>query len=81
MFMFQTLKLLPGHILGIEGEVIGVLGFGAAGLVLLLIPFLDRGTSARQGRMWTYLALGAIVYVVALTAIGYLAAPPPGPTE
>src|SRR5204863_834945 len=42
MFMFQTLKYLPSHILGIEGEIVGVLGFGLGGLALLLIPFLDR---------------------------------------
>jgi hypothetical protein len=31
MAMFQTLKLLPAHILGIEGELLGVLGFGFVG--------------------------------------------------
>ncbi len=31
MAMFQTLKLLPSHILGIEGELLGVLGFGLSG--------------------------------------------------
>ena len=36
MAMFQTLKLLPSHILGIEGELLGVLGFGLVGLVLVL---------------------------------------------
>ena len=34
MAMFQTLKLLPAHILGIEGELLGVLGFGVIGLDL-----------------------------------------------
>lgn len=28
MFMFQTLKMLPAHILFLEGEVVGILGFG-----------------------------------------------------
>ena len=40
--MFHTLKLLPSHILGIEGEVVGVVGFGLAAIGLLLVPFLDR---------------------------------------
>ena len=39
--MFQTLKLLPSHILGLEGEVLGVVGFGR-GALLLAVPFLDR---------------------------------------
>ncbi|TFG65721.1 MAG: cytochrome bc complex cytochrome b subunit, partial [Gemmatimonadales bacterium] len=42
MFMFQTLKYLPAHILGFEGEVIGIMGFGLAALVLVLVPFIDR---------------------------------------
>ena len=42
MFMFQTLKLLPAHVLGVEGETIGVLAFGFGGLLLALVPFLDR---------------------------------------
>jgi hypothetical protein len=40
MAMFQTLKLLPGHILGIDGELLSVLGFGEVGIVLMLMPFL-----------------------------------------
>ena len=38
MFMFQTLKYLPSHILGIEGEIVGIVGFGLGGLFLLLDP-------------------------------------------
>ncbi len=75
MFMFQTLKILPSHILGIEGEVIGVVGFGVAGVVLLLVPFLDRGTSRAQSRFWTLLSIGSIVYIIVLTILGYLEEP------
>jgi len=31
MFMFQTLKYLPSHILGLEGDIVGILGFGTLG--------------------------------------------------
>src|SRR5205085_4277185 len=41
VFMFQTLKLVPGgEFMGVEYEAIPILLFGAGGLVLLLIPFL-----------------------------------------
>ena len=54
MFMFQTLKYLPSHILGLEGEIVGILGFGLAGLVLLLIPFLDwRAARGESSPMFT----------------------------
>ncbi len=43
--MFHTLKLLPSHILGFEGEQLGVVGFGIAALFLVLVPFLDRRAS------------------------------------
>ena len=76
MFMFQTLKLLPAHILGIEGEVVGVLGFALAGLYLFLLPVIDRPTeNGVRSRVFTWIAVAIIVYMVALTAIGYLVNP------
>src|SRR5207248_9344413 len=35
---FHTLKLLPSHVLGIEGERLGVMAFGLAAGVLVLVP-------------------------------------------
>jgi cytochrome b6 len=73
MFMFETLKLVPGgSIAGLEFEAIPILGFGAAALLLVLVPFLDRGV-VRRGRSPLFTAAGvvAVVYMVALTAWGY----------
>ena len=76
MFMFQTLKYLPSHILGIEGEVVGIVGFGLGGLFLLLVPFLDRRTARGEpGRLFTWIGIGLIVYVLVLTYLGYTASP------
>jgi quinol-cytochrome oxidoreductase complex cytochrome b subunit len=76
MFMFQTLKLLPGHILGIEGELVGILAFGLGGLFVALIPFLDLRT-ARGDRsfLFTCIAIAIILYIVALTYLGYTMSP------
>jgi len=72
MFMFQTLKMLPAEILGIEGELVGIFGFGVAAGVLVLLPFLDRGAKRGQpDRVWTVFAWGALAYIIALTIIGY----------
>ena len=72
MFMFQTLKMLPARIMGLHGELIGVLGFTIAGVVLVLLPFLDRPLSdGRHREVWRYLAIFALIYVVVLTVIGY----------
>ena len=76
MFMFQTLKMLPSHILGLNGELVGVLGFSVAGAVLLLLPFLDRPRPDGSHRaVWRYLALFALLYIVVLTFIGYTVDP------
>jgi cytochrome b6 len=77
MFMFQTLRYLPATILGINGELVGVAGFGLVGAVLLVVPFLDRPKSpdARPGKLWTYLTYAALAFIVILTWLGYAANP------
>lgn len=76
MFMFQTLKYLPAHILGIEGEAVGVLGFGLGGVALLLLPFLDRGGKREgSGRAATWFGVAIIAFIIVLTYLGYTADP------
>ncbi|GAB4376189.1 MAG: cytochrome b N-terminal domain-containing protein [Acidobacteriota bacterium] len=73
MFMFQTLKLVPGgEIAGIEYEAIPIMLFNLAGLLLVLVPFLDRGI-VRNGRSPGFTAIGvvAVAYIVGMTAWGY----------
>jgi cytochrome b6 len=72
MFMFQTLKYLPSYVLGIEGEVVGVVGFGLGGLLLLLVPFLDRrAMRGEPGRLFTWIGVLIILYMIVLTYLGY----------
>jgi cytochrome b6 len=74
MFMFQTLKYLPSHILGIEGEIVGILAFGLGGLFLLLIPILDRRTARGEpSRLFTWIGLAIIAYMLLFTYLGYTA--------
>jgi len=73
MFMFQTLKLVPGgEIAGIEYEAIPILLFGAGAALMILVPFLDRGV-VRTGRspVFTWIGALALVYIVGMTAWGY----------
>ena len=73
--MFQVLKLLPAHILGLEGEMLGVLGFGLAAGALLFLPFLDRGAAeGRSSKLVTVAGVAALTYLVVFTIYGYLAA-------
>jgi cytochrome b6 len=76
VFMFQTLKYLPGHILGIEGELVGIIGFGLGGLFLFLIPLIDRRTARGEpSHAFTWIGIGIIAYMVVLTYLGYTANP------
>ena len=68
LWMFQTLKLFPGHLFGLEGELVAVGLTGLAGGCLLLVPWLDR--PARRGRShWLVALIGCLVmgYVVGMT--------------
>ncbi len=67
LFLFQTLKLLPGRVLFIEGEQLGVLGFGLAALLWVLLPFLDRHPEGRTGRVVTAMTAGIVAYIVTMT--------------
>ena len=68
VFMFQTLKLVPGgEILGVEYEAIPIVLFGLAGLLLLLVPFLDRN----RGRAWPIAGFLGLAFVIAMTCWGY----------
>jgi cytochrome b6 len=71
-WMFQTLRMLPSHILGLEGELVGVLGIGVAALLWVAVPFLDdpRGQGTR-GRFWVMVGAVAILYVVSFTLMVY----------
>src|SRR5499427_8224545 len=46
LFMFQTLKLIPSKLWLVDGEVVGVLGFGAIAVTWLLLPFFESAHPA-----------------------------------
>jgi cytochrome b6 len=71
---FHTLKLLPSHVLGFEGERIGVVAFGLVALLLVVVPFLDRRASRGEpSPLFTALALLGLLYLVSFTVIGHYA--------
>ena len=72
MFMFQTLKIIPAHILFFEGEVIGILGFMLGFLVWLLVPFIDRKDDEDRYRLLKRVGIVVVFFIAAMTAWGYL---------
>ena len=71
---FHTLKLIPSHVFGFEGERLGVVGFGLAALALVVVPFLDRRSSrGERSPLFTAMAIGALGYLIVFTILGHYA--------
>jgi cytochrome b6 len=71
-WMFQTLRMIPSHVLGMEGELVGILGIGVAAVLWVAAPFLDdpRGSGSRA-RLWTIFGVIALIYIVSFTLLVY----------
>ncbi|OLE50775.1 MAG: cytochrome bc complex cytochrome b subunit [Acidobacteria bacterium 13_1_20CM_3_53_8] len=73
IFMFQTLKFIPAKILIFDGEVIGILAFGLCGLLLFLVPFLDKSPVHPKRRLiFNLCGVLALLYIAVMTIVGYL---------
>ncbi|MDQ7848799.1 MAG: cytochrome bc complex cytochrome b subunit [Armatimonadota bacterium] len=74
LFMYQTLRMIPGRIAGLEGEAVGVTLFALTGLALLLVPFLDCWAQ-REHKHPLFPALGAaaFAFVLLMTALALVA--------
>ncbi|PIU45740.1 MAG: cytochrome bc complex cytochrome b subunit [Ignavibacteriales bacterium CG07_land_8_20_14_0_80_59_12] len=73
LFVFQTLKYIPAKLWVVDGEVLGILLFGIAGLLLLLVPFWDRKSSrGQENRFITYLGIFIVLYIIGFTILGWV---------
>jgi len=72
LFMFETLKLLPPKILSFDGEVLGILGFAAGGLVWFILPFLDKHQRTRRRPVFTVIGVIVVLFIVTLTIVGFV---------
>ena len=74
LYMFQTLKYIPGKLWFLDGEILGVLLFGIAGFLWTMVPFWDRKSSrGEQNRFVNYIGLFIVIYIIIFTIIGWLA--------
>ncbi len=72
MFMFQTLKYIPPHVLFLEGEFFGVLVFSIAGFIWFMVPFWDAKTkSGRRNRTVNIVVLFVLIFIIVMTIIGF----------
>jgi len=73
LFMFQTLKLIPSKIWIIDGEVLGVIGFGVVALLWVLLPFFESQETSRPKKWITGAAIFALAYMMGMSIYGHLA--------
>ena len=73
LFMFQSLKDLPAYLPSkahpwVEGEVVGVVFFGFLGLMVALVPLLDRGAATgRPRRVLNFFAVLTVAFCIFMT--------------
>jgi cytochrome b6 len=73
LFMFQTLKYIPAKILGMDGEVLGIMAFNIVALLLFIVPFVDREPGNRKrGLIFNVIGIVALLYIVVMTIVGYV---------
>lgn len=73
LFMFQTLKYLPAKILALDGEVLGILGFGLGGLFWVLVPFLNKTPGhGRRKLVFNVIGIFIVLFIIVMTIVGYV---------
>ncbi len=72
MWMFQTLKIIPSRIFVFDGEVLGILGFGAAGFALVVLPFIDIwARKEKRNPLLSIVGVLVILYILLMTYLAY----------
>ncbi len=73
LFLFQTLKLFPGDLMGLNGETIAIILISGGIFFFLLIPFFDRPSSrGERSTLFTWIGLFYTLYFVVMTIIGFV---------
>jgi len=66
--MYQLLKWMPSHFLGIPGDLLGIGLINIGGALVLLVPFLDRKASREErSPLFTWIGVAAVIFLVFIT--------------
>lgn len=73
VFMFQTLKYIPARLWIVDGEIVGVLGFGLIAAAVIFVPFIHKKTDhLKTNRIFNLIGVIAIIYIIIISAISYM---------
>jgi cytochrome b6 len=67
LFLFQTLKLIPAKVLGLNGELAAIVIMMAGMAACLLLPFIDNRPFGRKGKVITGLVWAVFAYAVGMS--------------
>jgi len=67
LFMFQTLKLFPARVLGLNGELVAVMIMMVGMAALLFLPFIDDRPFERKGKVVSVLAWAGLAYAIGMS--------------
>ncbi len=68
---FYTLKLIPSHVGPIEGELLGLLGFGLLAAWWVALPFWATNGNALRTKWVTGAGVLLLAYLACFSALGY----------
>jgi cytochrome b6 len=74
LWLYQTLRLLPASILGVDGELLGVCLVNLGFALWIVVPFLDRKAARGQrSPAFTVAGWALLAYIVGMTLWGHFA--------
>ena len=67
------MKFLPAKIFGgVDGELIGILGFMFGGLLWCTVPLWDRkSVVGLRNRTLNYIGIGIVAFIIVMTILGF----------
>ena len=72
LFLFKTLELFPGSILGFNGETIAITLVSMGIFFFFLIPFFDRKSNrGEKSPVFTAIGIVYLLYFITMTLVGY----------
>jgi len=72
VFLFQTLKYIPGRIFSLNGEALAIFAIGLGVLFWVSVPFFDRRAQKNlPSKAFTLIGIVLIIYIIVLTTISY----------
>jgi len=70
---FQTLKLIPSRVLFMDGEVLGIVGFGLGAALWAGLPFIENLLEDRGRRVVQIGVIVTLLYLAVMSVLGYVA--------